>query len=251
MAVQNFLPLISVDNRILGSVPITGYDFTGDETSFDLGDISYPIRKLSINLVDSRLGPSFVMGVSVPRSDEVLKAYMSYAAGYMSIDDIFPSYSWSSLAISAPVQITNLGTVFEFLFGNRTMSVPPPVVTPNPDAMNPTDMVWTCTAPIAGAPSCTFFDFNWVDLYEASMSIDPTRLPSLRVLSSPPGGLLKAFVVASPQPLKPYGEVHYNTVRLLKMVSNPLMPGDYSFTFEVFNASDILAEVTLTLTITN
>lgn len=248
MATQSFLPLLSIDNRILGSIPIAGHTFSGNETTFDVNGTPRPLRKLLINMVDSSSSPgtTFVMGIPVSRVDEALGVYTGYSPSFMPVQDTFPLYSWSNLAISAPIQIVSMGSMFNFFLGERSSAEAPPNPTPGP-TMNPTSLSWSCTVAWDNAPSCAYFDFDWLPLYGAAVT--PTTF--LRVASSPPGGMLKAFVVSSPQPINP-GSIlpRYGTVRILKTVQNPLAAGDYTFVFEIVDEPTVLAEATFTLTLT-
>ena len=113
----------------------------------------------------------------------------------------------------------------------------------------PGTLTWTCSAPLAAAPNCAFFDFNWVGLFTLSTTgvVDDTASISVTTQA---GGNLKAFVLSVPEPGGMVVGPRYNTVRVMKTTPQPISLGVYTFVFEISNTSGVLSSVTLNLTVT-
>ncbi|QRE00290.1 hypothetical protein [Burkholderia phage BCSR5] len=106
--------------------------------------------------------------------------------------------------------------------------------------------------------SCTWFDVNWVDLFQAETQVDPTATPgvvaaiplNIEVKTIPPTGEFKVQVVRGigGQSVVPGGGVVYNTLRFLAVKA--VAPGDYDFTFVIHDDHGQTKDVKMKLTVT-
>lgn len=115
-------------------------------------------------------------------------------------------------------------------------------------------ITWQASVPLLTMTQCSFFDFNWLHVFQTSLSADmlgrvkPVRL----VVKSNPDAALRASVVQSGMMPLPGGGVQYDTVRII-MTDDNVELGDYMFEFEVYVVADsgsmLSSTVKLTLTI--
>jgi hypothetical protein len=136
------------------------------------------------------------------------------------------------------------------LFGGVSLTVSAPAASTNPTVSTPKSLTWTAVAPIANAPVCSYFDFNWVSLFSAAGNSNVGDPPTITVTSQP-SGPLKAYVVATPEPGGPQGGPVYNTVRIMKVGAAAIdSSSPYAFVFSISNTSGLTASATLNLTVT-
>jgi hypothetical protein len=251
MATQYFLPVATRDNRLLAVIPISPTAFDGTETSFTLSGTPRPLNKIPIQDYNSRSYPptKFVMAIAITRVQESANAWMGFAASVLPIQSVWPFREWANTQGSTPNQQESLGTVFTFLTGGGASAVSGPTASTQPTLTSPLELTWTCVTPIANAPACAFFDFNWVQLFAVNANSNVGDPAYITVTGQPAGGLLKALVLQMPEPMGPEGGPVYNTIRIMKMTPQPLVAGDYEFTFTVYNTSG-LASATATLDLT-
>lgn len=106
-------------------------------------------------------------------------------------------------------------------------------------------------------PACTFFDFNWVTLFETAMIPASTEggtngiLPlSIITSTQPPGGEFRAAILQRPEYVAGGGTMS-DTIRILRMTET-VAAGDYTFQFTISSttqgvATSTTAELTLTV----
>jgi|GEM_PF-7087585 len=127
-----------------------------------------------------------------------------------------------------------------FLNGMDFYPVWVPPTAPTPDPVDGT-LRWAVSLDLAAIqPQCTFFDFNWVTLFQESIfSAEPntqggsnTWVPmQIMTVTQPAGGEFRAAILQRPEYVAGGGTM-FDTVRILRMTET-VAPGDYVFEFEV------------------
>lgn len=250
---QTVLPVVKQSNgMIMGFYAITSTTFAGTETSFTLSDGTVPLLSVTVDALnktntqdaDEARVQQFMAAVW-----PVAKEYQLPWRGYNEfIDPARPNnigyYSWWSMPTVLWMKHFSLGTWLNSMkYGLSQYNIVAPTPGGNPPVTTPQTLEWATSIDLAAfADGCTFFDFNWIDLFQAQLANDPTVqgttvVPqSIQTVSNPGGGQFKASVVqgvagsAGPT-VYPGGGVVFNTVRILKLMDAPA--GTYTFNFLV------------------
>lgn len=255
---QTVLPVILADNRIIGGITIASTSFDGTETSKTVGGVSVPLRKVYFG--QTRLA-KYGAPEDVAMQGWVMAA--SYTNSYSQ--ESFPNRPWD--LGSSFVSIVDLGTVREwyqvagisqqrevnssfmqFMLGQKAAlsvgSVSVDSFTTNSTAA----MSWKANATFSNAPICSFFDFDAGSVFAVSLATNKEPLKVV-VTSNPANSHMKAYVV--PNTLQAYGRNAGKllTVRILKVEDVTITPGDYDFTFDLYDIESNVTSVTLTLTV--
>jgi hypothetical protein len=256
----------------MGFYAITTTTFNGSETSFNLADGSVPLMSVTTdpynttNVTDpDEARVSQFMAAVWPETKEYQLPWRGYSA---FVDPSVPNdigfYSWWSMPTVSWFKHFGYGTYLQSMkYGLGQVNVVAPTPPSGPSVTTPQALTWEATVDLqAFAPECSFYDFNWVTLFQLQPTFDPTQegntvIPAnISTVSNPNGGALKAVVVqgiagsAGPT-VYPGGGVVYNTVRILRLA--PVTAGAYAFTFAISytNGGEALSvNATLNLTIT-
>lgn len=183
------------------------------------------------------------MGAYFNHTDEVNQAYASYSS-FIPLNDILPYRSWQNATIPGARTEGTLGVMVDALIYGRsaaiTVSVPAA-----PTVTTPAALTWTVNAKFSTMAMSSFFDVNWVALFQASF---PTLEPaSIVLLTNPAGNELKAFVVNAGQPQAE--SINYNTLRIVKVVRQNIATGLRAFTFRIYDTYGHETDVTLNVTV--
>ncbi len=258
-SIQNILPAITEDGLIKGWYPIAETTFTGAETTFALSDATVPVKSVT---VDAAPEVTATEKVVPPRTFSYMaavfpKGLAANLCPWSSADLIPPEANvgsrWSLTTQNGALLIEGTSLLVQGLKGLNLdrlgAALPTPI--PAPSVTTPLAMTWNSSLAynlINGA--CSFFEFNWVTLFEAS-SPDITPL-SISVVSVPPnihGSAPFAATRVGPAVATPNGNV-YTTIRVVRLHEPGLIPtGVYVFVFRVLGAGGLTADVTLNLTI--
>lgn len=239
--------------RIVGFFPITETEFTGEESTFNLasGTINVSSIRLPPQVTENRVPELMVAAFNPQESwNEAWRGHPSFVpselAGYYS--------NWIM-----PVSTITYRHDNGILVGSLATKMDNYTWTTAPDPTSPTGtnatIKWAVSMSITNDITCSFFDFNWIDLFNAKppAGVDVSTIRGLYIIpTEQPSGLpFKSAVLQHPE-AGPNNSVIYNTVRLIRMVQN-VAAGNYTFKFSInyVDAANKPAstEVTLTLTI--
>jgi hypothetical protein len=256
---QNILPAITEDGLIKGWYPIAETTFTGAETTFVLSDSTVPVSSVTVDVAPEVTATEKVVP---PRTLSYMaavfpKGLAANLSPWSSADLIPPDANvgsrWSLTTQNGALLVEGTSLLVQGLKGldlNRPGAALPAAIQV-PDVTTPLALTWNSSMAyslINGA--CSFFEFNWVTLFQAS-SQDITPL-SISVVSVPPnihGSAPFAAVRVGPSVATPNGPV-YSTMRVVRLHEPGLIPtGVYVFVFRVMGAGGLTADVTLNLTI--
>jgi len=263
-SIQTVLPVVMPSGKIFGFFPIVETSFTGEETEYELSQGNVPVTTVTLpNQVITNLGPQRVqqyVAAQWPADQEWKMPWRGYLELISVVDNnTLGFYSWWSQPVVTWKHHFNTGAYIGSLITGmnhyefKTASVEPP------DAVTPQSVRWACSLNLASfEQECSFFDFNWVALFESWLQSDPSRegttiIPlSISTVSNPSEGYFKASIVQGNggQTIVPGGGTLFNTVRILRL-SEP-ETGDYVFNFSIsssFNGTVQSTPVSLTLTI--
>lgn len=261
---QTLLPVMTPSGRVYGFFPIASTTFVGTETTFALAAGSVSIQsvtlppKVQTNVYGEQRVQQFMAAV-FPQATAGQAPWRGYAE-LVSVDN--PNdvghYAWWSMPVTSWFRHFSKGIFMDAMtwsMGNYNTGVAMPSQNP-PTVSTPKTLAWACTMNLQSfAEDCSFFDFRWDTLFNASVQANPTAygngvVPlSLSTVSNPVGGIFKASVLQGDgaQVIVPGGGVMFNTVRILRL-ADPTA-GTYTFNFSV---SDNLGQATpavLTLTV--
>lgn len=247
---QSFLPVIDTRLKsVLGMVPITTTDFSGEETSFSIPPGNYTLVKWE-PWTSRDVGRPWFMAIA-PSYLETRNGSFASVVGFMPLSDMLPGQWWQSAAVG-PQKIDVLGSLIQALldgFGTvTTVTVTPPTVsTPTSSSF-----VWSASAPFANQPQSTFIDLNWVEAVGLSGVKDknPTSLTITSVTDGADAAQSKvrAILVISGQPA--LNRATYNTVRVVRMPNQIVNAGDtFKINGVISGQSGWTANVTINITV--
>lgn len=265
---QTILPVGIMQNstfQVVGMFAIPETDFDGTETTYTVqpgpgGEV--PIQSITL--------PAKIAAPDLPVAQQFMAVTYTYEeakplpwGGFSEF--IYPEHTGYYSRWSTPTGIRRHwydpgSLIGSFLYGMNFYPVyVPPEAPPTPDPQDGT-LRWAVTLNLASvAQECTFFDFNWVTLFQESVfSAEPdtqggsnTWVPmQIITVTQPPGGEFRAAILQRPEYVAGGGTI-FDTVRILRM-SETVAPGDYTFDFEVkaaLNNQIASTPVTLTLTV--
>lgn len=239
--------------HIVGFFPIAETEFTGLETSFSLA--TGPVKTLSLRLPTS---------VNIQRVPEyMVAAYSNHEAnqqawrGHSSFVSNEESgyYSQWILPASSIIYRHGLGILVGSLAQRMNVST-----WPSPDPVQPPTasdgaVKWAASVSLTNDIDCSFFDFNWVDLFKAKppAGVVPDSLTGLAIVptSQPPGLPFKSTVLQHPL-VGPNNTMIYNTIRIVRL-KQVIAAGEYEFGFTIAYVDkhnrQATTDVTLTLTV--
>jgi hypothetical protein len=261
---QTIIPVLDQYGRAYGFFPIAETTFAGTETS-----VTLPNGPVAITTVT--LPPKVQNNTNVSRVPEYMAAVYDPAQVALAPwrgQTVFVSsdvpqnigfYSWWSMPPGNWFQHFGAGIfINSFEFGMNDYAYTPPPGQGNPGVGNSSAVLtWNCSVNLAAFENqYSFIDFNWIDLFEASLKDNPNYSPgsqviplSITTVSNPAAGYFKASVVQTlgAQSIVPGGGVLFNTVRILRL-SDPVA-GSYVFDFDITDNLGNTTPVTLTLTV--
>ena len=260
MAVQTFLPYITRSNQVLGMLAIPSTNFTGNETTINVGGslvegelvggVNYPLRRVRYQQVSAPIWQDNkqidYMAVDVPYEDTRNGIYGS--TEFLEQTYAMP-FSWKTSPGFARYDYTD-NFIFAFLQASSTNFIPVPVppVDPEPGEENPVILKHLSTE-LTNAPLCSFFEVNWFELFEIeSGNLDVASIVVLPPTDDPSNtGALKVFNVQSNPVLATQNSIMFNTLRFVKTANLPV--GDYVYPVEFRNTSGLVSSGTLTVTV--
>ena len=263
---QTLLPIIMPSGRIYGFFPITQTTFAGTETTFELTEGPVPITtvtlppKVSNNTYDEGRITQY-MAAQWPADEEEQEPWIGYSELVsVNVPNNIGYYSWWSMPVTMWFHHFGRGQLWNSLMFNLSKYVTAPAGSPNPpDVTTPQTLYWATTQNLqAFSTECSFFDFNWVTLFETQYPADPSlqsnaAVPlSIATTSNPTGGFFKASVltIQGSQVIIPGGGAVNNTVRILRL-QDPVA-GEYVFDFTItanIGGDVVTVPVVLTLTV--
>lgn len=245
-SVQTILPAMTKDGIIRGWYPITQTTFTGAETTFDIIDVTVPVMSVTVD-TDSPVKQfmAAVWDIGLPHN---LKPWTS--AQLVSPDDGY--YRWWSMPTSTWFLHFGKGVFLSAMSSslNRVgaAAVPGPG---EPTVNSPQSLTWQASvAYSAFNGDCTFFDFNWVQLFTSTGQAAPLRieivsLPAPIAPSTKPPLLAK--VIGIPVAIGA-GVTMYDTVRIIKN-ADTVATGAYVFAFKIYTEAGLAADAELTVNV--
>jgi hypothetical protein len=259
---QTIIPILDTYGKAFGFCPISSTTFEGTETTYTLPDGPIAITTVTLppkvtNSYDMNPVSQYMAAVYTPLQTplqpwlgyaEFVNAYSNQSIGY---------YSWWSMPTSGWLQHFGMGSFIEsFKFNMDKYVYEAPAGQGAPAVTNGT-MRWACTSDLAAFSSnYSFIDFNWLDLFAATLQQTPGYSPgqeviplSITTVSNPAGGFFKASVLQAQgaQIIVPGGASMFDTIRILRL-ADPTA-GTYTFDFAVSDNLGNTTPVTLTLTV--
>jgi len=235
---------------IVGFYPLSPTEFTGLETSVALA--SGQVATTSVRLPAANgVQPEYLVArfSNHEANQEAWRGHPSFvpadAAGYYS-DWIMPA--------SLITYRHGLGVLVGALVNGLdvyTWSTPSAAVPPQADNGA---LQWAASVSLTDDLDCAFFDFNWVDLFQAKPPAGVTieGLTGLAIVpTTQPAGLpFKSSVLQHPM-IGPNNTTIYNTVRIIRLAQT-IAPDDYAFGFTIAytDAHGRVASTAVTLTLT-
>lgn len=234
------------NGTILGWFSIARQVFTDQEDVVTMPEGDLPV--ISVTL------PALVQGSPTHRVtqymaavyndlDVKVKPWLGYA-GFLDTRDSQYAMQWLM-----PTEVTtsrlNRGPLLSDLIVRMDVDAggaPPPV---DPPVAVPATLRWAVSASMANmAADCGFFDFNWVELFQAqTQGYEPLKI---EIVSNPSGGEFKTTIVPFPTVL-PQGSVEFNTLRIIKL--KDVAPGSYIFNYAITDTHGGRTPVVFTLTV--
>jgi hypothetical protein len=243
---QTILPVLTKDGRVHGWYPIVETTFTGAETSFTLTDIEVPVTSVTVD-TDSPVKQymAAVWDIGLPHNVK------PWASGQLiSPDDGYyrwwsmPTVSWF-LHFGKGVFLDAMSTT---LNKESAGAISPPGV---PSVNSPQTLSWQASVSYSAfSGDCSFFDFNWVQLFTSSgetkpLHIEVVSLPDpIAPATTPP---LLAKVIGVPVSVGA-GAVMYDTIRVIKN-ADAIEVGAYEFEFRIYSEHGTAADVELTVNV--
>jgi hypothetical protein len=267
---QTILPVIiprQSTAQVVGFFPITSHQFAGTETTYVVqsGQPAAPVTTVTLPTLNSTPGytppVSQYMAVVYEWNDTTQDPLITQPWGGYSNFINSTTSGWYS-RWSTPTGIQQHAFSWGTLLGSFKvgMGVYPAYVAPTPSTPSPSNgaLRWAVTVNLASVePQCTFFDFNWMDLFNQSLpaaqqvgGTNPVVPFEIVTTSQPSGGAFIATVLQRPEYV-PGGATVFDTIRILRM-SNTITAGTYTFGFSVTSTTQGVTEsasVTLTLTV--
>lgn len=258
---QSILPIVTANGAVMGFYPITSTAFTGTETTYELTEGPVPLTTVTrqqgvqdgVGASGTNYGIPQFMAAQWPSNTDGIAPWIGYSewvgpnsTGY---------YRWWSLPTEAIILHFGRGVLMDSLLINinKYPSVPGTV---EPPVGSNGALRWACSVdPVSISQECAFFDFQWMDLFQASLTADQQGLvfpQFITTVSNPVGGVFKASVVqgyGGGQPVAG-GAIVFSTIRILKL--GDAVPGTYDFQFLITSLTNGLVEttpVTLVLTV--
>lgn len=265
---QTILPVGIVQNSTFEVVGM----FAIPETTFDGTETTYVVQPGAGGTVDiqSVTLPAKIAAPDYPPSQQFMAVTYTYEEAvplpWGGFSEFIPNettgyYSRWSTPVALRRHWYDPGSLIgSFLHGMAVYPiwVPPPSA-PTPDPEDGT-LRWAVTLNLAAvAKECTFFDFNWVTLFQESIfSVEPnteggsnTWVPlQIITVTQPAGGEFRAAILQRPEYVAGGGTI-FDTVRILRMTET-IAAGTYVFEFSVIatlNGTQASTPVTLTLTV--
>ena len=242
---QTSLPVICGGNgNVRGFFAIQATRFVGTETTFTLADGAVAIESVTLgqkSLDGSGYGVGQYMAAVYPDDEESLQPWLGYSAfvdlrslGY-SHRYVMPTQGWRTY-LTRGILVTNL-------LVNMAADESVPAVETPPVVGNGA-IRWAAAMSANSAQlECGFFDFNWVDLFQAKSDRQAIRID---IVANPAGGEFKSTIVPYPS-VAPQGAVQFNTIRIIKL--DDVAAGDYTFTYVVTDDQNQSTTCTLVLTV--
>lgn len=255
---QTILPIVLTTGRVVGFFPITSTTFTGAETTFALSQGSVPITTVTLppknvhNVYDEEriqqyMAASWPEGPGTLSNTAVTSPAYSDLKPWLGYSELITGdnpnglgyYSWWSMPEVHWINHFSRGVFIDSLIYSMTESAYVPSNPSAPPVTTPQTLRWATTVNLASFQlDCSFYDFNWVTLFQTAFPPDNTQTGNgvvpltIAVASNPPGGFFKASVVQSQgQMVLPGGGATFNTVRILRL-ADPT-PGTYTFNFTI------------------
>jgi hypothetical protein len=258
---QTIIPILDTYGKAFGFFPIASFTFEGSETTYELPDGTVAITTVTLppkvtNSYDMNPVSQYMAAVYSPLQTplqpwlgfkEFVNAYSNQSVGY---------YSWWSMPTSGWLQHFGYGTFIESLKFNMDKYVYAAPAGQGAPTVTDATMRWATTSNLAAFSSGSFIDFNWLQLFNATLQQTPGYTPgqeviplSISTVSNPAGGFFKASVVQAQgaQIIVPGGAAMFDTVRILRL-ADPTA-GTYLFDFAVSDNLGNTTPVTLTLTV--
>lgn len=264
---QTILPVGIVQNstfEVVGMFAIPETTFVGTETTY----VVQPGAGGTVDIQSVTL-PAKIAAPDYPPSQQFMAVTYTYEeakaqpwGGFSEF--IYPENTGYYSRWSTPVALRRHwydpgSLIGSFLRGMAVYPVYVPPVAPTPDPVDGT-LRWAVTLNLASvAKECTFFDFNWVTLFNESIfSVEPDTQGGSNIwvpiqiitVTQPAGGEFRAAILQRPEYVAGGGTI-FDTVRILRM-SETIAAGTYEFDFSVtatLNGQQNSTPVKLTLTV--
>jgi hypothetical protein len=261
---QTIIPILDQYGRAYGFFPIQKTTFEGTETSFALsdGELAITTVLLPVGVKNNSNIPavSEYMAAVYDPVQVPLAPWRGFTEFVSSDIPLGIGYtSWWSMPPGNWIQHFTAGIFLDSLvFNMASFAFTPPPGQGNPQVGNPAaTFTWSTVVDLqAFQQQASFIDFQWIDLFEASLQQNPNFAPgeqiiplSITTTSNPAGGFFKASVVQAlgSQSILPGGGVLFNTIRILRLLDP--VAGDYVFNFNILDNLGNTTPVTLTLTV--
>ena len=239
--------------HIVGFFPISETSFTGLETSFSLstGTVKITSIRLPSLTTDTRVQEYMVAEYSNHEANQ--EAWRGHASFVSNEESGY--YSQWILPASSITYRHGLGILVGSLTTRLNVGTWSNPADPVPPSAEDGKIKWAASVSLTSNLECSFFDFNWVELFQAKppAGMDVASLNGLAIVptSQPEELPFKSTVLQHPM-IGANNTVIYNTIRIVRL-KQTIEAGDYTFGFTIacVDAHNRLVstEVELTLTV--
>ena len=240
---QTLLPVVSTlygAASVVGYVPIVSTEYNdGSISQVTIGGISYSIGSVTM--------PHGITNPGLPVQPRQFVAVLfdleqSRTQPWIGIEGFIPndraqfSSHWCAPADGARNNWNFGPLVGSLVLGMDRYVTSPEDGTPTEPGVDATAALnWTATLDRGASRACSFFDFNWFQLFHAEVTagnLPRETVPlSISYVQQPASGHFVASTVQIPVLLPEFGRV-YNTIRIQRMNTDiPL--GDHQFVFQI------------------
>lgn len=243
---QTILPAMTQDGIIRGWYPITLTTFVGTETSFDLVDVTVPLMTVTVDTdspVKQYMAAVWPVGLRFNYQPWVSSVLVKPDDGY---------YRWWSAPTTTWFLHYGKGLFLDSMASSLNRAGAAGITPPGgPTVGTPKDITWQASVAYSALNGdCTFFDFNWVQLFTTTGETKPLRIEVVALpdpIDPATNAPMLAKIIGVPVAIGA-GAVIYDTIRIIKN-QDTLPVGAYEFTMRIYDERGLAANVVLTVNV--
>lgn len=246
---QTVLPVVELVGSgavVRGMFFIDSTDFDGTEIEFTLPEGPVPLKRITLPRTTVPRVQQY-MAVVFDHIKSVNREYMGYS-GFVDVNLLAPFRNFVESKITKVFQEIR-GPLLSSLSSGMDVVTSAPQDPTTPPESTDAAVQWYTSLPVnAPTPQCTFFDFNWMTSFDTQTDTrEPLRIEVVSNPSTPQAGAFKASI--APLPVAVPGGTVYDTIRILRLATGVIEPGDYVFTFKISDTHGRSTTAELTLTV--
>lgn len=243
---QTILPAMTEDGVIHGWYPIVQTTFTGAETSLALTDVTVPLKTVTVDTdspVKQYMAAVWPLGLRWNYKPWASSLLVAPGDGY---------YRWWSLPTSTWFLHFGKGLFLDSMASSLDRAGAAATTPPGaPTVSTPQNITWQASVAYSALNGdCTFFDFNWVQLFTSTGESKPLRIEVVTLptpIAPATNAPMLAKVIGVPVSIGA-GAVMYDTIRIIK--NQDVLPvGAYVFALRIYDERGLSANVALTVNV--